>query len=91
MYRRYYNEYERRAQEIRRAADLVEASPVKAPSEKPAAKPAALPFSIAKPKFLDGIRLDDILLGALIFFLLKEEETDKTLILALAFIFLSGF
>lgn len=81
MYRNYYNEYARRAEEIKSA---VQEAPkdVPAPPEKKNKKPVN--------SFL-GLKGDDILLGALILFLMREEKADKTLILALVFIFMSDF
>ena len=75
MYRRYYNEYEKKAQELKKVAPPV---PKETPEEKP------LPQKYA-------LRYDDILILGLIFFLIKEGNADKMLILALGFIFISGF
>ena len=75
MYTKYYNEYEKKAERIREEAHR-EISPVKKEETRPAAKTT-------------GLRSDEILLGAIIFFLLREEKADMTLILALVFILLN--
>ena len=82
MSRNYYNEYAKRAEEITSA---VQSTPKEMPvsvHEKKNRKPANSFF---------GLKGDDILLGALILFLMREEKADRTLILVLAFIFMSDF
>ena len=84
MYRNYYSEYAKRAEEIKSA--------VKAPrqDEPPAAAVIPEPTQNKKPaNSVFRLKGDDILLGALILLLMKEKKADITLILALAFIFLS--
>ena len=85
MYRKYYSEYEKRAEEMRRGVPTPQNAPSPMPQEKHEINkkpPLPLPFDM---------KTDDILLLALIFFLIREKNCDKTVILALGFIFLSGF
>ena len=85
MYKKYYNEYEKRAEALRQHTGVYEAPPAE-PTQ------TALPQKKSPQEpFLLGQRQDDILLGALIIFMLSEKKADMKLILALAFIFLSGF
>ena len=87
MYRKYYSEYEKRAEEMRRNLPDFEGKSVevKAPAAIKEPKSLPLPFPIS------NFRSDDILLLALIFFLMREKNNDKMIILALLFIFISGF
>ena len=87
MYRKYYSEYEKRAEEMHRGVpETGKAADKNLPSAPEEAKSAPpLPFSFM------NFKSDDILLLALIFFLMREKNTDKAIILALAYIFISGF
>ncbi|MBQ7718861.1 MAG: hypothetical protein IJT38_06135 [Clostridia bacterium] len=70
-----YNGYEKKAERIRQEAHR-EILP--APKEERKAS-----------KSIGGFQNDDILLGILIFFLVKEEKADMMLIMALVFILLN--
>ena len=76
MYRRYYNEYEKKAQQIK---------------SETAPQPTKSEIKPPLPEKSASFRYDDILILGLIFFLLKEGNADKMLLLALGFIFISGF
>jgi len=102
MYHRYYNEYERRAEEIRQAAQLpvqpkepprVESAlPVLKPEPPPAApkkKPAI--FGELFGNIFDKFGIDDIILGLLILMLIQEEDSDILLLIILGYLFISGF
>ena len=84
MYRKYYSEYEKRAEELRRGVSVPQSAAPEPQEKHETVKkpPLPLPFDM---------KTDDILLLALIFFLMREKNCDKTVILALGFIFLSGF
>ncbi|MBO4896771.1 MAG: hypothetical protein J5590_00555 [Clostridia bacterium] len=82
MYRKYYSEYEKRAEEMRHGIPTQQNAPSPHEKHEINKKPIPLPFDM---------KTDDILLLAVIFFLMREKNCDKTVILALAFIFISGF
>ena len=93
MYRNYYDEYTKRAEKIASATHALPKETAERTERKQTnsfesqVNPA---FQCKKPSNLFlGLKGDDILLGILILFLIKEEKADITLILALAFIFLS--
>lgn len=83
MYRRYYNEYERRAEELRKKESAPPTSENAVSSVDAAAEAPKLPS-------LGAIHADDLLLLGLTLFLLREGKCDKTLIFALFFIFMNG-
>lgn len=98
MYRRYFNEYEKKAQQI--SEQKCEQAPQNSRQSSPHDKPNTLPVAEQplkiKPKdngsnLFGKFRIDDILLIALILLLLKEEKKDMELILALGFIFICDF
>lgn len=98
MYRRYFNEYEKKAQQI--SEQKCEQAPQKSRQFSPHDKPNTLPTAEQpkKNKPIDNklnlfgrFRIDDILLIGVILLLLREEKKDMGLILALGFIFLCDF
>ena len=106
MYRRYFNEYEKRAQQLseppknesvtQKSAQSPPKNAQCPPNNPPRQPPVSLP-PVHKPaqnekaKILGKFRIDDILLLIVIFLLLKEDKKDMELILALGFIFLCDF
>lgn len=83
MYRRYYNEYERRAEELRKKESVP-------PPPETAVCCSGSAEEIPNTPFLNGIHADDLILLGLIVFLIREGKCDKTLIFALFFIFMNG-
>ena len=77
MYQRYYNGYEKKAQQIK--AEVMENTAIKEDAGE---------ITVKKHHTYKN---DDLLLLGLIFFLLKEGKADKMLILALGYIFISEF
>lgn len=77
MYQRYYNSYEKKAQQIK-AETAAKHEEIKEPAKLPEKRGVE-------------IKNDDLLLLGLIFFLWKEGKADKMLLLALGYIFVSGF
>ncbi len=101
MYKQYWNDYEKRAEQIRKAARAVEnSSPAVVPpapmkperdvSEKPAPGPR-LQEEKGLASFLERFDRDDILIMALLFLLLTGEDKDMTMIVILGYLLLSGF
>lgn len=96
MYKQYLNDYERRAEQIRKAARAVEGggSFIEPPvfREK---KPEERPVDTNKKNTglfsgLERFSTDDILLLGILFLLITNEEKDMTLIIVLGYLFLSG-
>ncbi len=97
MYKQYLNDYEKRAEQIRRAAKAVETGkgemhPVVAENKKTELKGG---FSnnektIERKKLFERFSTDDILLLGLLFLLISSEEKDITLIIILGYLFLTG-
>ena len=71
----YYNNYEKKAERIREEARKRTDMPI---------KKEVIPVREA----FGGFKTDDLLLGLIILFLIKEEKADLTLIMALVFILL---
>ena len=99
MYKQYFNAYEKRAEEIRKAARAVETQRAGSPPIPPVdirkdeikpQKPPAPSSPTQIPNILERFRTDDILLLGLIFLLMGSEEKDMTLIVILGYLFLSG-
>ncbi len=95
VYKQYFNAYEKKAEEIRRAAQAVENGSAKGEERKSENKPVKTDPPPLFPKELLGgvferIQTDDILLVALIFLLLKNEKRDTTMLLILGYLFLCG-
>ncbi|MBE7062795.1 MAG: hypothetical protein E7390_03265 [Ruminococcaceae bacterium] len=99
MYKQYWNDYEKRAEQIRKAARAVEsgAAPSSPPSprqgtlvkeEKKAYSPQR---QVGLSTFLERFTEDDVLLLALLFLLITCEEKDITMIIILGYLLLSGF
>lgn len=87
MYKQYLNDYEKRAEQIRKAARAVESG--KGEKTPVFTEPAKKPI-VVENKFFDRFRTDDILLLALLFLLITSEEKDITLIIILGYLFLCG-
>ncbi len=87
MYKQYLNDYEKRAEQIRKAARAVEIG-----------KGETIPVDIEKKRdlvaenknVLQNLKTDDILLLVLIFLLITSDEKDMTLIVILGYLFLCG-
>lgn len=95
MYKQYLNDYEKKADEIRRAARAVETGrqsqvhePIQIEAKSHSVKEAENVNSLFST--LKKYKTDDILLIVLIFVLISNEERDMTLILILGYLFLSG-
>lgn len=95
MYKQYLNDYEKKADEIRRAARAVETRGQSQTHES--IKIVSNNNSIKEPENVNSLfntfkkyKTDDILLIALIFVLISNEEKDMTLIFILGYLFLSG-
>ena len=96
MYKQYLNDYERRAEQIRKAARAVEGGGNHA--ELPVfreKKPEVHPADTNKKNAglfsgLERFSTDDILLLGILFLLITNEEKDMTLIIVLGYLFLSG-
>ncbi len=93
MYKQYYNAYEKRAEEIRKAARSVEKHgkvevPLQASPSKETVK-SQIPHS-QPSSFLGRFAGDDILLVGLILLLMSGEEKDMTLIAILGYLFITG-
>ena len=89
MYKQFYNAYEKKAEEIRRAANEAE---VCAPVERhPVAAPQAEKKECSeKTAGLAGLAEDDLLLLGAIFLLMNSEKKDKLLIVILGYLFFAG-
>ncbi|MDD6307759.1 MAG: hypothetical protein PUB07_00125 [Clostridia bacterium] len=91
MYKQYFNAYEKKAEEIRRAARAVESTVVPQPESAPrTAPPASEASSLLPIRLPDKLDMDDILLMAILFLLLSNEKKDTTLILILGYLFFTG-
>ena len=106
MYRRYFNESEKRGQQITESSknSSISSQNAQSPPKNTPDPPKNISFSgltraplennPAKSVHLGALgklRIDDILLIIIIWLLLKEEKKDMWLILALGFIFISDF
>ncbi len=89
MYKQYYNAYEKKAEEIRRAARSIEKGDALSSAWGAEAVPAKTVLPV-QAKIFSRFSTDDILLCALIFLLVSAEEKDTTLILILAYLFITG-
>ncbi len=101
MYKQYWNDYEKRAEQIRKAARAVETGNTAGIQEVPAKWDS--PGPKAPVKHADGQKAkgllsvlerfdrDDILLAALLFVLLSDEDRDMTMIVILGYLLISGF
>ena len=78
MYQRYYNGYEKKAQQIKAEA----AGRVEEKREE---------VKLCETKKMQTLKNDDLLLLGLIFFLMREGKADKMLLIALGYIFISEF
>ncbi len=94
MYKQYLNDYEKRAEQIRKAARAVEGGgsfieqtvpQAKNPEERHIKKKSQGVFA-----GLERFSTDDILLLGILFLLITNEEKDMTLIIVLGYLFLSG-
>lgn len=89
MYKQYLNDYEKRAEQIRKAAIAIENGKGERMPEFTESKKIQSTPSINK-NFFDRLKADDIILLALIFLLSTAEEKDITLIIVIGYIFLCG-
>ncbi len=98
VYKQYYNAYEKKAEEIRRAAQAVEnGTPQKENKEMDKnennKEKQNTPPLLSKDIFgglFERFATDDILLVALIFILLKSDNKDSTMLLILGYLLLCG-
>ena len=95
MYKQYLNDYERRAEQIRKAAQTIEKTAsgtmptpkqIKELTEQRNQKISSDGFSALLKRF----STDDILLIVLLFLLINSEEKDMSLIIILGYLFISG-
>lgn len=88
MYRKYYNEYERRAEEIRRAAEAIESGkrppPVKNISEAP--QSPVLPVNLPSPKGTAQKKSPAPFINGIFDGLFGKFGTDDIILLVLIFI-----
>lgn len=95
MYKQYLNDYERRAEQIRKAAQSVEKT---ASGTVAVSKPVQDAVKTKPEKtnyeglstFLKNISSDDILLIVLLFLIMNSDEKDISLIIVLGYLFISG-
>ncbi len=102
MYKQYWNDYEKRAEQIKKAAHTIEPEPEKGKPVNPpfiakSNSPAGQNCETIAANKLNGtaglfgrFSKDDILLLALLFVLISSEKKDTTLIVILGYLFLSG-
>ncbi len=96
MYKQYWNDYEKRAEQIRKAAQAVEnggtvsRQPIPIIGEKPRETKPTQEKPVGIASFFERFKQDDILLLALLFLLLSGEERDTTMIVILGYLLLSG-
>lgn len=87
MYKQYLNDYEKRAEQIRKAARAVETGKGE---NAPVLKDSQSNTHILENKLNEKFKKDDLLLLGLIFLLISGEEKDMTLIIILGYLFLCG-
>ena len=95
MYKQYLNDYERRAEQIRKAAQSVEKT---ASGTVVVSKPVQDAVKTKSDKtnyeglstFLKNFSSDDILLIVLLFLIMNSDEKDISLIIVLGYLFISG-
>ena len=95
MYKQYLNDYEKRADEIRKAAQAVE----KGTRENPCQN-IAVPNILKKEekqtekqktqKIFGNMSVDDLLILGLILLLFNSEKRDNTLLVVLGYLFFTG-
>lgn len=93
MYKQYLNDYEKRAEQIRKAAKAVETGGIAAvPSFSPQKATGKNPSNEEKQPSLGlgGLAKDDLLLIGLLFLLLTGDEKDLTMIVVLGYLFFAG-
>ena len=93
MYKQYYNAYEKRAEEIRKAARSVENHGKVAPPLPPSLGKGAestKKSASSLPSFFERFSGEDYLLVGLILLLLSGEEKDMTLVAILGYLFVMG-
>lgn len=93
MYKQYLNDYEKRAEQIRKAAKAVETGRIAAvPSFSPQKEIGNNPSNEEKKPSLGlgGLAKDDLLLIGLLFLLLTGDEKDLTMIVVLGYLFFTG-
>ena len=89
MYRKYYNEYEKKAEQIRKEATRIQPVEQHRPvyTEPVISDSKGSTFS----GFFEKFNPDDIILLAVIFVLMQEQNKDKVLLIILGYLFISGF
>lgn len=98
MYKQYWNDYERRAEQIRKAARAVESGAAPPVLSMPPAGAVKQEKPVSSPQKQGGLSSlferfaeDDVLLLALLFLLVTSDEKDTTMIIILGYLLLSGF
>jgi len=92
VYKQYLNDYEKRAEQIRRAARAVEggSSTVSSPLPTIKDKPKDTVEIKGKTSVFGRFAQDDILLAGLLILLLTGEERDMTMIIILGYLLITG-
>jgi len=101
MYKQYMNDYEKRAEQIRKAARAVESGNTastftemqptnKTQDEVKNRKPIQGKKENETNSFFERFALDDILILALLLLLISSEEKDISLIIILGYLFFAG-
>lgn len=92
VYKQYYNAYEKKAEEIRRAAKAIEngiesKTPTSISTHKEACVPSGVPVEKEHAlRLFDKFAFDDLLLLALIFLLLTSEKKDTLMLFVLGYL-----
>ncbi len=89
MYKQYWNDYEKKAEQIRKAAKTIESNSSYISGN------ASTQSSVFNKERGEGINLgklqtDDLLLIGLLFLLIGNEKRDTVLILIIGYIFIAG-
>lgn len=93
MYKQYLNDYEKRAEQIRKAAKAVEAGggvSISSFASKKEMRNEIRKDEKQSSSILGGFAKDDLLLMGLLFLLLTGDEKDITMIIVLGYLFFTG-
>lgn len=91
MYRKYYNEYEKKAEQIRKGTvDVKPPEPVSVPAIDVKTETENKSVQNIFGGLLEKFAVDDIILLVVIIMLLQEENKDKMLLIILGYLFISG-
>ncbi len=95
MYKQYLNDYEKRADEIRKAAKAVEKGTQDVPCQNISVpvkceKEEKQPVKQKTQKVFGNMSIDDLLILGLILLLFNSEKRDNTLLIILGYLFFTG-